>query len=110
MRFKFEVEVELSFCEGKFESRETLAELIQEDLESFDGGEYDPGQGNYSIDSWEVTEVTIPKKKAKPKPVKVNTLTQDAVDLVTTNQRRINEEQSWRNAERAASDVLRGPR
>ena len=59
-RFRYVVEVDCERTEGKFASREELAEQIQEALEGADPGQVDgvgsDGMSSYEIIVWEVTE------------------------------------------------------
>lgn len=62
MRFKFEIECEVSRTEGKFESRETIAQALQDAIEQSDPGSISGDNGGeYSVDSFEVSEVTVKK-------------------------------------------------
>ena len=57
MRFTFTVEVEVSRIEGKFATRDELAEQIQEALESADPGDLEGENGGvYAVDGWDVSE------------------------------------------------------
>ena len=71
MRFVFTVEVEVQRTQGKFASREEVADQIAEALSSADIGNFtcDNG-GEYETCSWDVNEeVEAPKpKKAAPAP------------------------------------------
>lgn len=50
------VEIDLRFREGKFESKDEMAELLREEIEGMDLGEIEGGNGGiYDIESWEVS-------------------------------------------------------
>jgi hypothetical protein len=58
MQFKFEVIVGAERDEGKFASKDELAEQIQEALESADPGQLDGENGGvYSVQEWEVNRL-----------------------------------------------------
>jgi hypothetical protein len=63
-RFTFEVEVEANRTEGKFATRDELAEQIQQAIEDANPNSLtgDNG-GEYSVDSWEVSETAHTKRK-----------------------------------------------
>jgi hypothetical protein len=60
-RFKFVVEVDLDRVEGKFASRDEMAEQLQEALDSANPGSVDgigaDGMSSYEVSGWEVNEV-----------------------------------------------------
>lgn len=66
MRFQYIVEVEVERTEGKFASREELAEQIQESLENaqLDSLEGENG-GQYDVTDWSVSEQKIAQFKRK---------------------------------------------
>ena len=67
MKFKFEVEVEVNRVQGKFASRDEIAEQITEALEGADPGQYEGGEGGeYETASWDVNEI-IPVRHAAPR-------------------------------------------
>lgn len=58
-RFTFTVEVELERTEGKFASRDEMAEAIIDMLEGAEDGVYgigSDGDSNYEVSNWEVSE------------------------------------------------------
>jgi hypothetical protein len=59
-RFKFTVEVSLERVEGKFASRDEMAEQIQEALDSANPSTVDgigsDGTSSYEVSDWEVSE------------------------------------------------------
>jgi hypothetical protein len=58
MRFNFVVTIEVSRQEGKFATKDELAEQIQEVLEGADPATLEgENGGQYNIDSWEVNRV-----------------------------------------------------
>ena len=62
MRFEFTVSVEVERTEGKFASRDELAEAIQEALDGADPGELEgEAGGQYQTVAWEVQEETQQK-------------------------------------------------
>jgi hypothetical protein len=64
MRFVFEVEVEVERDEGKFASRDELAEQIESALTDADPGTLDgDAGGSYSTSSWSVAEIDQKGKK-----------------------------------------------
>lgn len=64
MRFTFTVEVEVERIEGKFASREELADQIYEALDQaqLDSVEGDAG-GQYEVTAWEIDEVPQERKR-----------------------------------------------
>lgn len=69
MRFTFTVEVEVERVEGKFASRDEIADVIAEALgeanpENIDGIGTDGG-GEYEVTLWEVDEAPQEKKGKK---------------------------------------------
>jgi hypothetical protein len=55
MQFSFTVNVETERTEGKFASKDELADQIQEAIESADPGELEgENGGTYEVTSWEV--------------------------------------------------------
>jgi hypothetical protein len=60
VRFTYTVEVEVERVEGKFASRDEVAEQLQEALESADPGSIDgigsDGTSGYEVTSWSVDE------------------------------------------------------
>ena len=68
MRFVFTVEIEATRVEGKFATKDELADQIQEALESADPSQLDGDDGGqYSIDDWTVSrdeEAEKPKRRA----------------------------------------------
>lgn len=75
MRFSYVVEVEVDRVEGKFASREEVAEQIQEALDNADPGSIDgigsDGTSSYEVQSWDVQE------QEQPKPVRRRPLVRD---------------------------------
>ena len=68
MRFKFEVVVEVTRSEGKFATREEIADQIQAALESADPGSYEGDNGGqYETGDWSVTEVGVEATKSTPR-------------------------------------------
>jgi hypothetical protein len=58
MQFEFKVVVGAERDEGKFASKDELAEQIEEALSSADPGQLDGENGGvYSVQEWEVTRV-----------------------------------------------------
>lgn len=59
MRFTFKIDVEVSRSEGKFASKDELAEQIEQALSDAnpDSLEGENG-GQYAVDSWEVSNET----------------------------------------------------
>jgi hypothetical protein len=66
MRFTFTVEVEISRQQGKFATRDEMADQIREAIEGADPqslqGESD---GEYNVDSWDVQEQEQEKRQPK---------------------------------------------
>jgi hypothetical protein len=57
MRFRFAVEVEVEREEGKFASRDELADELREAIEQADPGSVEGGNGGvYNVIVWEVTD------------------------------------------------------
>lgn len=57
MKFAFRVDAEAEHEEGKFASRDELAEQIHEALESADPGSLSgENGGSYSVTAWEVSD------------------------------------------------------
>jgi hypothetical protein len=75
VRFTYTVEVEVERVEGKFASRDEVAEQLQEALDSADPGSIDgigaDSASNYEVQSWDVQE------QAQPKPVRRRPLVRD---------------------------------
>jgi hypothetical protein len=70
MRFIFTVEVKVSRSEGKFATRDEIAEQIVEALESADPGSYEGDNGGeYATESWDVSEEDARRLAVKPGPV-----------------------------------------
>lgn len=66
MKFTFTVEVEVERDEGKFASREELAEQMVAALEGADESTwYGDNDGQYSTTDWTVTEQEQPKRRAR---------------------------------------------
>ena len=66
MNFQFLVTVEVSREQGKFASKEDLAEKIRSELESADPSSLTgDNDGEYNVDSWEVEDYVEPAGKAK---------------------------------------------
>ena len=87
MRFTFTVEVEVEREEGKFASRDEIAEQIEEALVSADPQSYDgENGGSYATVDWTVTEEEQPKppprKKKGPVATKVEPLADDGSPIV----------------------------
>lgn len=62
MQFEFLVQAEVERNEGKFASRDEIAEAIQQALDGADPGDIEgEAGGQYSVQTWEVTEQ--PKKR-----------------------------------------------
>lgn len=55
-RFKFIVEVELERTEGKFVSRDDMAQELLDAIESSDPGEVNVDDSNYEVTDWSVSE------------------------------------------------------
>lgn len=69
MRFTFTVEVEVQRDEGKFASRDEIAEQLRDAIESADPGSLEGGEGGqYSTCGWDVDEQPQPKRKRASKP------------------------------------------
>jgi hypothetical protein len=70
MKFRFAVDVEVSRLEGKFASREELAEQIQEALDSASPGSITGSEGGeYDVMDWSVNEEEVHKpRRATPAP------------------------------------------
>jgi hypothetical protein len=73
MRFTFTVEVEVQRNEGKFATRDELAEQLREAIEGADPGSLEgENGGQYETTDWSVNDTSdnTPAKKAKaaPKP------------------------------------------
>jgi hypothetical protein len=68
MQFEFTVSAEVERSEGKFASRDELAEQILEAIDNANPGDLtgDAG-GSYSVDTWDVNEVTVAKKAKSAK-------------------------------------------
>ena len=67
MRFKFEVEVEVTRAQGLFATRDEIRDQIQEALEGADPGTYSgDGGGEYETTDWSVSEVVVEKKGRRP--------------------------------------------
>jgi hypothetical protein len=66
MRFTFTVDVEVDRVEGKFASRDELADQIMSELEAADPGDLtgDNG-GTYEVTSFEVSEIPQEKRRRK---------------------------------------------
>lgn len=63
MQFEFLVQVEVERSEGKFASRDELAEQIQQAIEGADPGDLDgEAGGSYSVQTWDVSEQPQAKK------------------------------------------------
>lgn len=66
MYMEFLVKVELDKTEGKFASRDELADQVRDELDSANPDELEgEAGGTYSVTSWEVEEV---EQKPTPKP------------------------------------------
>lgn len=64
MKFTFVVEVEVSRTEGKFATRDELADQILEALDDANPGDMTgENDGQYAVDSWDVNEQAQGKKK-----------------------------------------------
>lgn len=62
MRFEFVVLVEVERSEGKFASRDELAEQIQEALDSADPGTLEGENGGvYDVQDWSIAEINAKK-------------------------------------------------
>jgi hypothetical protein len=55
--FTFAVEVTLDREQGKFVSREEMAEQLAEALQDADPGSVDVDESTYSVSSWDVNQV-----------------------------------------------------
>lgn len=55
-RFKFIVEVELERTEGKFVSREDMAQELMDAIESSDPGSIDVDESSYEVTDFSVNE------------------------------------------------------
>ena len=68
MRFRFVVEVEVNRTEGKFATREELADQLREAIESADPGQLEgENGGQYDVESFDVDEQEIertPRRKS----------------------------------------------
>lgn len=63
MRFVFQVEVEVERTEGKFATRDELAEQLMEELEGADPGDLEGDSGGeYEVTSFEVSDVSDASK------------------------------------------------
>lgn len=70
--FTFKITVTLTRTQGKFASREELAEAIQSELEGADPGQINAGDdGEYEVESFEVDEYVEPKAPRAPRAKKV---------------------------------------
>jgi hypothetical protein len=71
MRFTFTVEVEVERTEGKFASRDEVAEQITDALDSANPGSVDgigaDGMSTYEVTDWSVEEQPQPKRARRPK-------------------------------------------
>lgn len=60
MRFEFKVEVEVERVEGKFASKDEIAEQLRDDIERADPGSVSgvgaDGSSEYEVTSWEVSD------------------------------------------------------
>jgi hypothetical protein len=67
VRFTYTVEVEVERVEGKFASRDEVAEQLQEALEGADPGSIDgigaDGTSGYEVQSWSVDEQPQPSRR-----------------------------------------------
>lgn len=65
MRFKFEVEVEVARTEGKFASRDEIAEQLREAIEGGDPGTVEgENGGQYEVIEFSVSDVSDEQDKA----------------------------------------------
>ena len=55
-RFKFVVEVELERSEGRFVSRDDMAQELLDAIESADPGSVDVDESSYEVTDWSVNE------------------------------------------------------
>jgi hypothetical protein len=55
-RFKFVVEVELERSEGRFVSRDDMAQELLDAIESADPGSVDVDESSYEVTDWSVSE------------------------------------------------------
>lgn len=70
MRFTFTVEVEVERTQGKFATRDELADQIKDALENASPGDLQgENEGEYTINDWTVDEVPQPKAQRKHKSV-----------------------------------------
>lgn len=71
MRFTFTVEVEVERVEGKFASREEVAEQLEEALADADPSSIDgigsDGTSSYEVQVWDVMEQPQPKPVRRPR-------------------------------------------
>lgn len=71
MRFSYVIEVEVERTEGKFASRDEVAEQLQEALEGADPSSIDgvgaDGTSSYEVSSWDVQEQAQPAPVRRPK-------------------------------------------
>lgn len=62
--FRFIVTVDVERSEGKFATRDELADQLREAIEGADPGDLEgENGGSYSVSSWEVEEEAVPKTK-----------------------------------------------
>ena len=67
MIFRFVVEVEVEHAQGKFVSREEIAESIAESIDSANPGEIESDEGGlYEVQVWETSEEPVPRRKKPP--------------------------------------------
>ena len=66
MRFEFSVSAEVERSEGKFASRDEIAQVLQEWLENCNEGEITTdNDATYTVDDWAVDEQEQPKRRRR---------------------------------------------